>query len=203
MRTRRHMPHWNADGATYFVTFRLADAIPVKAAQAMEARRLQWLSTQGISNGDSSLLSTHELRFEYRKRFGREFHEALDNGLGECLLGYAETLEMMTAVFRHFDGDRYELGDFVTMPNHVHVLLVPLAPHSLSEILHSWKSFSSNKINRMRGQSGTIWQSENYDHIVRTWEELGRIRRYIRANPQKAGLRDSQVRYHEADWDQP
>ena len=67
-----------------------------------------------------------------------------------------------------FDGDRYVLDSFVVMPNHVHALLVqPLNGHSLSEILHSWKSFSGKRDQPDAENGGAIWQDENYDRIVR------------------------------------
>ena len=35
----RHLPHWRQDGATYFVTFRLADSLP--EAMLIEIRNLR------------------------------------------------------------------------------------------------------------------------------------------------------------------
>ena len=46
---RRHMPHWRQDGATYFVTIRLADSIPeTVVAQWNEMRRLWQYASKGI-----------------------------------------------------------------------------------------------------------------------------------------------------------
>ena len=53
----------------------------------------------------------------------------------------------MADALRHFDGERYHLEAFVVMPNHVHVLVQLKPGHSLSEILHSWKSFAVHQIN--------------------------------------------------------
>ena len=47
-----------------------------------------------------------------------------------------------------FNGQRYVLGEYVVMPNHVHALVRPLANHDLDRILHSWKSFSANQISK-------------------------------------------------------
>ena len=39
---------------------------------------------------------------------------------------------------------------FVVMPNHVHVLVqAAQRRHSLADILHSWKSFTSQRLNRI------------------------------------------------------
>jgi len=98
-----------------------------------------------------------------------------------------------------------ELDEFVVMPNHVHGILVILddEPHSvraglrpartkryaLSEIVRAFKSFSSRKINSMRGTMGRpVWQRNYYEHIIRDERSLGRIREYIDTNPQRWSL---------------
>jgi REP element-mobilizing transposase RayT len=82
-----------------------------------------------------------------------------------------------------FNGQRYVLGEHVVMPNHVHALVRPLANHDLDRILHSWKSFSANQINKLIGSHGPVWHQESFDHIVRTASQLARIEQYIRDNP--------------------
>ena len=84
---------------------------------------------------------------------------------------------------RHFDGDRYHLGDFVIMPNHVHVLLTPLGGFTTVVIATSWKRFSARAINRILGNTGRFWQAESFDHLVRNAKQLDRIRAYIADNP--------------------
>lgn len=56
-----------------------------------------------------------------------------------------------------FDGERYELGAWVVMPNHVHVVIRPFPGEALAKILHSWKSFTSHQINQQLGRSGPLW----------------------------------------------
>ena len=74
------------------------------------------------------------------------------------------------------------------MPNHVHVVLTLIDDHQLSQITHSWKSFTGKEINKRLGRKGMFWQKESFDHIVRSPESLERIEAYIRENP--AGLRE-------------
>jgi len=89
----------------------------------------------------------------------------------------------MHGVLRHFDAQRYELGAHVVMPNHVHAVISPFPGFDLSDILHTWKSYSSNRINAMVGRRGVLWQRESFDHIVRSPYQLERINEYIRDNP--------------------
>lgn len=74
------------------------------------------------------------------------------------------------------------------MPNHVHALVRPRQGHELSNILHSWKSFTAHEINKQLGRQGEVWQHEGYDHIIRNPQSLWRIEQYILNNPTSAGL---------------
>jgi REP element-mobilizing transposase RayT len=81
----------------------------------------------------------------------------------------------------------YELGSWVIMANHVHVLLLPKVP--ASQLMKSLKGFTAREANRMLARTGTpFWQKESYDHWVRDEAEWHRIARYIENNPVKAGL---------------
>jgi REP element-mobilizing transposase RayT len=88
----------------------------------------------------------------------------------------------MESSLRHFDGERYELGEFVVMPNHVHGIVATIGEHQLTSILHSWKSFSAHKFNRILVSSGRIWLPESFDHIVRGAQHLAKFEAYIRNN---------------------
>ena len=94
---------------------------------------------------------------------------------------------------KFFDGQRYQIFCLVVMPDHVHMLIQPLAKFdnkvwSLSSILHSIKSYSSKQIPKVMNHIGTVWQDERHDHIVRDEREFQVFWEYIRQNPVKAGL---------------
>ena len=75
------------------------------------------------------------------------------------------------------------------MPNHIHALVWPMPNHLLSDILKSWKQFTSRRAKRLLGLGEeAFWQPESYDHWVRNDPEQGRIAAYIRRNPVNAGL---------------
>jgi REP element-mobilizing transposase RayT len=93
------------------------------------------------------------------------------------------------SALRYFEGQRYVLDEYVVMPNHVHVLVKPLPGHGLVAILHSWKSYTANQLNRRLGRTGQLWQHESYDHIVRSEAAREVIRRYIRENPAKVATK--------------
>ncbi len=74
------------------------------------------------------------------------------------------------------------------MPNHVHVVVAPWNEHTLPTILHSWKSFTSNSINRLLGRSGAFWERESFDHLIRNLRSFEKFVNYTVDNPVVAGL---------------
>lgn len=99
------------------------------------------------------------------------------------------------------------LDEFILMPNHVHGIICltdGLYPsvgagfkpartsaqskprHGLPEIIRGFKTFSSRRINQLRGAIGApVWQRNYYEHVVRDEGDLDVIRRYIVENPFK------------------
>lgn len=98
------------------------------------------------------------------------------------------------------DGDSYHLGDFVIMPNHVHVLLVPSPGHELEIIMKSIKGGSARSCNQALEREGTFWQPDSYDHIVRDLDQVVLFRQYIADNPKKAGIKLSAEAHYRAPW---
>ncbi len=171
-----NLPHWRQQSVIYFATFRCADSMPRAKLARWHAEHCDWLKSHPEPH-------TPEDKAEYWERFPKRFHEWLDAGHGECLLARPDVGRLVESAMLHFAGERYTLDEFVVMPNHVHALVAPLKGHSLSEILHSWKSFTANEINRKLGRRGSFWQKESFDHIVRTLAQLEWIRWYIQGNP--------------------
>jgi carbamoylphosphate synthase large subunit/REP element-mobilizing transposase RayT len=182
--TARKLPHWRQTGATYFVTFRLADAVPATLLRQWKEELKTWLK---FHPEPWDVRTKHE----YQRRFQESREEWLDRGHGSCLFREESPAEIVAGALKHFQGTRYLLDAFVVMPNHVHALLLPLNGHSLSEILHSWKSFTGKELKRRSGTQEIVWQDENYDRIVRDEKELQHFRDYIECNPSKAGLHES------------
>ena len=172
---RRNLPHWEQKDTTYFITFRLADAVPQDVLRQWEEEVETWRKFHP-EPWDAAT------KYEYQKRFQQERERWLDRGHGECLLKKPDVSAIVVDSLRHFDFQRYVIDAFVIMPNHVHVLVQPAKGQSLSDILHSWKSSSGKAINRLLGRTEPVWQEENYDQIVRNFEELERCRNYIAGN---------------------
>ena len=204
---RRNLPHWRQEGATYFVTCRLADALPAEVLELLRGRQKSWLAARGIEwdQGGAWKRRLDELPDEERQRFRRVFTRAvqrhLDQGYGSCLLRVPAHREKAQNSLGYFHTERFWLGDFVVMPNHLHALMTPLPGYDLEEILGSIKKHSARRINKAAQQTGqSLWQDETYDHIVRDLEELKHFRRYIARNPTEAKLKENEYTYYRATW---
>ena len=178
----RNLPHWQQEGATYFITFRLADSLPASVLQDALRERDEFLR-------QNERTLSHERKAEFEEFYREKLEAELDKGHGASVLKDEANATIVEQALRHFDGDRYWLGRYVIMPNHVHLLVRPIMGHDLSGILHSWKTFTAREINKRTGQTGQLWQHESFDHLVREEHELDKFSSYIAENPKQAGLR--------------
>jgi REP element-mobilizing transposase RayT len=180
----KHLPHFDLPGARQFITYRLADAMPV-------ARRSEW----------EAFLALEEDREKQRK-----IEAYLDRGYGECHLRDPRIADLVQQNLWHHDGVKYRLLAWVVMPNHVHAL-VEIWNVPMGGVLQSWKSYTAKEaLKILRGGDGsspnfkpkargeepspprTFWEEDYFDRYVRDDEHYGRVVRYIENNPVKAGL---------------
>jgi REP element-mobilizing transposase RayT len=188
----RHLPHWRQDGATYFVTFRLADSLPhakldelafLKVEHERRRALLRPSPETGLVNSNGAL--------ERWARATQELVEPwLDLGMGSCVLKQPAMAGYVIAAMHYFDNERYELDCYSVMPNHVHAVLRPLFPAGcpLETVVGGWKKRSSRAINQAVARRGELWQEESYDRIIRDEEHLWRVIQYIGSNPSRAGF---------------
>ena len=182
---RGKLPHLKKEGATYFVTFRLADSLPAnEVARLKEGRR----TIIEQARAAKSPLTWHEEE-QLLAWYCDKGEALLDAGRGACWLSKADIAELVANAMKFFEGQRYELRGWVVMPNHVHAVVWPMLGHTLSEILHSWKSYTSKEANKRLNREGqTFWQKESFDHWVRDDNERSRLVAYVENNPVKAGF---------------
>jgi len=175
----RTLPHWQAEGRAIFLTWRLRGSLP-----AGSGWRLQ----------------------KIEKRPGRRFLAAdreLDAGAtGPRWLGDPKIARCVEgAIFRGSELGQYVLRAYVVMPNHVHILIEPLA--ALRRITNGIKGVSARCANRFLGRTGrAFWQDESFDHWIRDERQFEKVRLYIEQNPVKAGLVEKAElwRWSSAHW---
>jgi len=178
-RTRRNLPHWYREGASaiYWITFRLADSLPLETLASLEKERERFLHTHPKPWDNETWKS-------YHMRFSDRIETWLDAGYGSCVLSRTEIRQHLIDALLKFEGDRHDLIAGVIMPNHVHLLLHPREGTEVKKLLQGIKGTSARWINKALGLTGgSLWMDESYDHIVRSKEELKHLTNYIRENP--------------------
>jgi len=95
--TANRLPHWQQEGAVYFVNFRLADAVP-------HHLRTQWQSERAAWSRVHPQPWSHEVEREYHERFSVAMDRWLDAGHGSCILRRHDCAEIVGEALHHFDG---------------------------------------------------------------------------------------------------
>ena len=190
--TANRLPHWQQEGAVYFVTFRLADAVPRHLRTQWESDREAWLRVH------PQPWSTQVER-EYHNRFAGAIERWLDAGHGSCVLRRHDCAAVVAEALRHVDGERIAQIAWVVMPNHVHAVFVLNSAWLLENIILSWKGFTARHINPLIGRAGGVWQRDYFDRLVRNSNHLANCIRYIRRNPKKARLREREFVLYESE----
>ena len=203
--TKGNLPHWYKPGFAHFVTYRLAGSVPNHLIQQWRQDRLAAFEKLGAEG------SSGDARERLQKRFFQKYDDYLDQSDSIRWLANSEVAEIVRENLYHHHGKKFQLLSWCIMPNHVHVLIQPFegiqmvevdfsgevadSRSPLTGIMHSLKSYTANQANRVLNRSGSFWQTESYDHWVRSVAELERIHAYIQLNPVKAGLCE-----HPKEW---
>ncbi|HUY89174.1 MAG TPA: transposase [Pirellulales bacterium] len=192
-------PHWSQAGAVVFITFRTHDSVPREVVERWEREKQQWLRNRGWAAGEDWTSIVPKLseaqRAEFQKHFDRCRETFLDTCHGRCLLRRPELARIVADSLLHFDGERYRMGDFVVMPNHVHLLAAFPTADAMKQQCDSWLHYTAYKIHRTIGEKGKFWQQEPFDHLVRSVEQYEYLRQYVADNPQKASLKSGEYLY--------
>jgi REP element-mobilizing transposase RayT len=187
IRNRGYLPHVESEGATYFLTFRLADSLPSTVLNSIIFERNEILAE---AKRQRRKLSPYESK-RLIKVHSKKIEEYLDSGRGSCWLRSSSVADMVVQSLKHFNKTRYVLHAWCVMPNHVHVVVQPKIHTdrpSLTSLMHSWKSFTSHKANEILNRRGSFWQEEYYDHLIRNDKEFVYYVAYTLKNPVLAGL---------------
>ncbi len=163
--SRGYLPHIESFKVPTFITFRLADALPLDVLERIKAE------------------VEHLGEKERRSSLWKSIETYLDAGSGSCLLRESGNAQVVQDALRYADEQgKLQLIAWVVMPNHVHLLADFKA--DISKTMQSLKRHTSRQI----GPTGRLWQPDYFDRMIRSDEHLRRTTEYIEWNPVKAGL---------------
>lgn len=192
---RGYLPH--IEGKQYqMITFRLYDSVPKEVVeewkemlsllgQLTSSQREQQEQATGLRPPKRHPFSTYKTEADRLLALLDKYEDA---GYGSCVLKDDKVAKIVHDAIFFYHGKKYNVISWCIMPNHVHVLIEVMKNISLSSILHSWRSFSSNEINKVLNRSGRLWMPEYFDRFIRDNDHFNNVVDYIHNNPVKAGL---------------
>jgi type I restriction enzyme R subunit len=192
-----YRPHWAQAGAITYITIRLKDSIPKEVIRRWDREKQDWLARRGFNRPWREVVPELDptTRKQFKKEFNRTKETFLDSCHGDCVLRRRELAKVVAESLTKFDGDRYHMGDFIVMPNHVHLLAAFPNPELMLKQCAGWMRYTAREINLLLGRTGKLWQQEPFDHLVRSQEQYNYLRDDIRDNPIKARLPETDYLY--------
>jgi len=197
---RRRLPHQDVEGYPIFITACLEGSLSATGLSRVAKHRGE-LELRPRPEGMTEPDWDH-----YKQKLLFAFvDKLLDFEAPVKHLQNESQADLVQQAFLHFANERYKLFAFVVMPSHHHWLFLPDETWAIAAvqksrgpdgkqkspreiISHSIQSYTATMCNRVRGETGTYWQHETFDHWARDEAELLRIIEYIELNPVRAGL---------------
>lgn len=215
---KRNLPHYLPLGYAFFVTFRLANSLPLHIINKLQEQHKNNINRITGIISKSAKLETYN---EYQQKYFEEFDSWLDRyEESPKWLADERIITIIKGIIHSLDEKEYDLIAYTIMPNHVHIVFRPIIDRDSSrspqqnaanndtnaqgndmnvvlhnkktsivtETLRRIKGSAARECNKILNRSGSFWQHESYDHVVRDSDDLNRIVEYVLNNPIKAGL---------------
>jgi putative transposase len=126
----------------------------------------------------------------------RTFFVTTNTSLGRRLLQSERNATLFVDVLRSYVlAKKFQLHDFVVMPDHVHLLLTIGADMTIEKAMQLIKGGFSFRLKEEFGYQGEVWQRGFSEARADDEEGFSRYREYIAQNPVKAGLGSSAEQY--------
>ena len=165
---RGYLPHFDSGEVVQFITFRLYDSVPEEVINQWK-NELDWQDNIAANSEESIELL-------------RRIETYADAGHGRCFLKDNRIKKLIEDSLLFFHEIRYRLYEWTVMPNHVHVLCKIFPEWNLEKIVHSWKSFTSHKANKVLNRKGQFWMLDYFDRYIRDEYHFLKTVEYIRNN---------------------
>ncbi len=119
----------------------------------------------------------------------RTFFVTTGTATGKRILQSERNAGLLIEVLRSLVAEhRFELHDFVVMPDHLHLLLTVHDQMTIEKAMQLIKGRFSHRLSQEFGYKGEVWQRGFTEEQTLTRESFESHRRYIAENPVKAGL---------------
>ena len=196
---RNILPHFQQPGQEYFVTWCLKGSVLPKALKRYTIQ-LEGIQSEiklaGEQKKDSGIIETITKEYQAtRRKYIAAYDKILDKNQGNTInLVASGILEILRDTLLFWEDKRLKNYAFCIMPNHIHWVFYVFEkdkeekPVFLQDIMQSVKRHSANRINKLLGQTGSLWQKESFDTTIRNREHLMNAINYTLNNPVSACL---------------
>jgi REP element-mobilizing transposase RayT len=214
---KRNLPHYLPLGYTFFVTYRLNGSLPVEVIKRLQKEREKELKEiEGYDNLEVRKEKYLTYQSQYFGKFDKLLDNASsgptwlkENNAAQIvkdamhyydkksydLICYTimsnHVHQIFTPIVNRISDSTKATGgnsDPTTINNETTNPRNRVSGYNVTKILQDLKKYTAGKCNKALNRSGTFWQHESYDHVVRDSNELKRIVNYVLNNPVKAGL---------------
>ena len=119
----------------------------------------------------------------------RIFFATTKTSMGKRVLQSDRNAGLLIDVLRSLVAERkFELHDFVIMPDHVHLLIEVCGDMTIEKAMQLIKGRFSHRLSHEFGYKGEVWQRGFTEEQVMNKQNFEDHRAYIAENPIKAGL---------------
>jgi putative transposase len=126
----------------------------------------------------------------------RTFFVTTKTSMGRALLQSERNATLLIDALRSYVAARkFQLHDFVVMPDHVHLLIGVGGNMTIEKAMQFIKGGFSFRLRKEFGYLGEVWQRGFSEVRVEDRESFLRYRDYIAQNPVKAGLADAPEKF--------
>lgn len=193
---RKYSPHFE-NQRYQMITYRLYDSVPREVIEQWKREVGVGMQAARLPNvvGEPPALQMPTSLQQKQRQMLVLIDKYEDTGYGQCFMKNDNVAQIVRDNLMFHNGKKYNLLKWCIMPNHVHILIEVFNGISLSEIIHSWKSYSANQINKLFNRTGQVWMMEYFDRYIRDYDHFEKVVNYIHNNPVKAGLVKSPSEY--------
>ena len=176
------------------MTFRLNDALPPDVLEDLKQLRLDWEFKCPYPRSEKQWE-------DFARTLTQKSEVCLDQGYGSCLFRELKNAELLRNALTHYQTTRCFVSCLTVMPNHAHAIMMPLKGFPLEQTLKLIKGYVSRVINSTNQTTGSLWEQESYDRIIRDRQHLDKVIVYIGRNGTRARLQANQyIRWMDPSW---
>lgn len=193
------LPHFQQPGQAYFITWCLKDSIPKKAlsyyTKSIESIRAQIKLAEDCKKDKLTIGKLKQELQLTRKKYIHSFDLLMtQNQNNDINLLSPEIFDIVYGSLMFWEQKRLTNHAFCIMPNHIHWVFLAFEKDIdgkavyWQDIMQSVKRHSANRINKIAGRTGNLWQKESFDTTIRDEKHLMTAISYTLNNPVVAGL---------------